>query len=244
MPVLFLCLSFCSSEPTGECWLNAKDKIQGMHPQENVSVSSKSKLQKSKDRKDAPLSHDELLEHSANKSEELSQGELVLTLAPKQMQPARGLSVDQTATTPPVDGSTAPVRSSGGPERDEDHCNQTKGDDAVLAQPTSLVYSSPLILSDEPRVSDLTQDHSVGGESSPWSPVQKSEPEEATVRPSSVQSDDFLPTFTSQRPPYLATRSSSSNSTMKQRYGAKRYKFLNIPTSDLYARRNLPPDPV
>lgn len=147
-------------------------------------------------------------------------------LAPKHhpsQVPHQGVSVDQTATAYVLEGSTTTVRSSTGAGRDDNHCqqmqvNETQSHDTVLSLPAGLVHSSSLILRDGPVVSDLTENHTAGGESSHWSPLQNSEPDEARLHPSSAQSDeDFLPTFTSQRPPYLASRNTSSSNTVKQR---------------------------
>lgn len=255
---------FCSSELSGECWPKTEDstcvgnKAQLVQSQENLSVCNKPKLQICKERNEQPLSRDdkgfsqskagasqrkecniepgtEFSEHPGHQSEEMSQGEVILVLTPKQMHPSkvphRGSSVDQTATTCLVEGSTTTLRPSRGPGRDESHCKQmqlkeTMTDDTVLSLQASLVHSSSLILRDGPMVSDLAENHTARRESSHCSPVQNSEPDEAGLHPSSVQSDEFLPTFTSQRPTYLAARNTSSSNAVKQRYGSKLHWFL------------------
>lgn len=237
----------CSSEQSVDCRPNTEDstcvenKTQLVQSQEILSVCNKPKLQICEERNKQPLSHDgkglSQSKASASQRQECSiqpatefserpgQGEVVLVLAPKHHPskvPHQGASVDQTATAFLLEGSTTTVRSSRGAGTDESHCqqtrvNETQSRDTVLSLPAALVHSSSLILRDGPMVSDLTENHTARGESSHRSPLQDSEPDEARLRPSPVPSDDFLPTFTSQRPPYLATRSTSSSNTVKQR---------------------------
>lgn len=157
----FLVLFSC--ELGGECWPNIEDSTWQpvSHDEKELSQSNASASQRKQHNSHLET---ELLECSAHKSGEMSQGELVLVLAPKQMQ-------------------------------------------------ASLIHSSSLILRDGPLVSDLTDNHTVQGESSHWS-----EPDEARLSPFSMQSNDCLPTFTNQRPPYVASRNTSSSNTTKQRY--------------------------
>lgn len=169
-----------SQRPSVEESTRAENKTQLAQFQENPS-----KLQTSQERQ--PVSHCEegpsqsqtsaslrkqcsvqpgaaLSGCSGHKSGETSQGELVLVLAPKQVQ-------------------------------------------------ASLIHSSSLLLRDGPLGSELTDHRTAGGESSHWS-----EPDEARLNPLSMPSGDFLPTFTNQRPPYVASRNTSSSTTTKQRY--------------------------
>lgn len=167
---MFFCLLFCSCELGGECWPNTDDstsagyKGQLVESKEQLSDGgqptlriSKERLSQSKasasQRKERSIHPGtEFSECSGNRSEEVSQGEVILVVAPKQM-------------------------------------------------PASLIRSSSLTLRDEPLVSDLTDDQA---ESSHWL-----EPDEAA---------HFLPTFTNQRPPHVASRNASFSNTSKQRY--------------------------
>lgn len=189
---LSLCFSavfFCSGEVDGEWRPSVEDsscaetRTQLVRVQENPSDCNRATLQMSKERQ--PVSHHqnqtpcwegglvpskasasqrkqrsvqpeaEFSECSGRRSGDLSQGALVLVLAPKPTQ-------------------------------------------------TGLIHSSSLILRDGPRAAD--------GESRHWS-----EPDEARQNPLSTPSGDFLPTFTNQRPPCVASRNTISSDTTKER---------------------------
>lgn len=135
-----------------------------------------------------------------------------------------------------LEGGTTTPGASGGPKRDERPCeqmklNKTKTDGNASSSQTSLIQQGPtVIFTDGPLVSGHTvtetpENHIAGAHASPWSWAQKSEPHQTKSRPSLVQSVDFLPTFTSQRPPDLPTTmgkralsNTRNSSPYKQRY--------------------------
>lgn len=182
---------FCSCDLGGECRPKADDstsainKSQLLASKDHLSDGHEPTLQISKERQRVQRDEKGVSSASASpgkqrsihaetefsecpglRSEEMPQSELILVLAPKQMQ-------------------------------------------------AGLIRSSSLILRDGQLVSDLT-DHQ--GESGPWS-----EPDEARLNPLSMQSNDFLPTFTNQRPPCVAPAKASFNNASKQRYGIDCY---------------------
>lgn len=167
----------------------------------------------------------ESLDHSEPNSEEASPGELILLLSPKQRQalpePHRGFAAERADEATPclLEGGATIIKPS-----------------AASSQTSLTIHSSTVILRDGPLVSDLgvteiPGNHTAGGDSSPWSLAQKSESDETKLHPSSGQSVDVLPTFTSQRPQELPTtmgntRNINTGNPVKQRYGAILYKLL------------------
>lgn len=166
----------------------------------------------------------ESLDHSEPNSEEASPGELILLLAPKQRQALiehhRGFAAEQTHEAIPylLEESTTIMEPS-----------------AASSQTSLTIHSSTMILRDGPLVSDLgvtemPGNHTAGRDSSPWSLAQKSESDQTKPHPSSGQSVDVLPTFTSQRLQELPTtmgntRNINTVNPVKQRYGAILYEL-------------------
>lgn len=188
---MFFCLFFCSCELGGECWPNIKD---------STCAENKTQLVQSQ--------------------ENLSDCSKPTLRMSKERQPVfhdeKGLSQSKASASQRKQRS---IHS--GTEFSE--CSGRKsgempqGELVLVLEPkqmqASLIHSSSLILRGGPLVSDVTDNHTAQGEPSRWS-----EPDEVRLNPLPTQSHDFLPTFTNQRPAYVASMNTSSSNTVKQRY--------------------------